>query len=246
VIDSDSDHKSRLAASLVSAGRRNTLTPGLLTPTGVLLAPLLYVLGISGFLVLGSPRLVSAQETVAAPAKGVNPVLQPGDLVRLKIWREPDLSGDYRLDEQGVAVFPKIGPLPVSRLSTDSIKTLLLSNYAHYLQNPAVEVTFLRRINVLGEVKSPGLYDVDPTMTVADVVAMAGGVTSDGNSKKIELLRDGRGGSTRISSRSRLADTPLRSGDQLRVPQRSWLSRNGTVVAASITAAAIVATAAFR
>jgi protein involved in polysaccharide export with SLBB domain len=95
-------------------------------------------------------------------------------------------------------------------------------------------------------VKSPGLYDVDPTMRVADVLALAGGVTSDGNSKKIELLRQGGGGSTRISSGSRVADTPLRSGDQLRVPQRSWLSRNGTVVAASITAAAVIATAAFR
>jgi len=167
-------------------------------------------------------------------------------LVRLKIWREPDLSGDYRVDENGVAIFPKIGPLPVSRLSTDSLKSLLVAKYTLYLQNPSVEVTFLRRINVLGEVRSPGLYDVDPTMTVADVVAMAGGVTPDGNSKKIELLRHGQGGSTRISNQSRLADSPLRSGDQLRVPQRSWLSRNGGVVAAGITAAAIIATAAIR
>jgi polysaccharide biosynthesis/export protein len=204
------------------------------------------VLAITGLLALGSPRLVSAQQSVGPPAKEAEPVLQPGDLVRLRIWREPDLSGDYRLDEDGVAVFPKIGPLPVSRLSTDSLKTLLLSNYNQFLQNPAIEVTFLRRINVLGEVKSPGLYDVDPTMTVADVVARAGGVTPDGNSKKIELLRHGGGKSTRISSESRLADSPLRSGDQLRVPQRSWLSRNGTVVAAGITAVAIIATAALR
>ncbi|MBA3344278.1 MAG: SLBB domain-containing protein [Gemmatimonadales bacterium] len=167
-------------------------------------------------------------------------------MVRLRIWREPDLSGDYRVDENGQAVFPKIGPLPISRLSTDSLKSLLMSSYALFLRNPSVEVTFLRRINVLGEVKNPGLYDADPTMTVADVVAMAGGVTPDGNSKKFELLRQGQGGSTRISSQSRLADSPLRSGDQLRVPQRSWLSRNGTVVAAGITAAAIIATAAIR
>jgi polysaccharide export outer membrane protein len=173
----------------------------------------------------------------------VNAVLQPGDLVRLKIWREPDLSGDYRLDENGVATFPKIGPLPVGRLSTDSLKTLLVSSYSRYLQNPSVEVTFLRRVNVLGEVKNPGLYDVDPTMTVADVLAMAGGVTPEGNSKKIELLRLGQDGSTHVSARSRLADSPLRSGDQLRVLQRSWLSRNGGVVAAGITAVTIIATA---
>jgi polysaccharide biosynthesis/export protein len=204
------------------------------------------VLTIAAWLVLGFPMTIAAQRSPAGASGGLNPILQPGDLVRLKIWREPDLSGDYRVDENGVAVFPKIGPLPVSQLSTDSLKSLLVSSYSVYLQNPAVEVTFLRRINVLGEVKSPGLYEVDPTMTVADVVAMAGGVTPEGNSRKIELLRQGQGGSLQISTQSRLADSPLRSGDQLRVPQRSWLSRNGTVVAAGITAVAIIATAVIR
>jgi polysaccharide biosynthesis/export protein len=107
-------------------------------------------------------------------------------------------------------------------------------------------VTLLRRINVLGEVKNPGLYDVDPTMSLADVMAMAGGVSAEGNSNKIELLRQGEREPVRLTAQSRLADTPLRSGDQLRVPQRSWLSRNGTVVAAGITAAALVATAVVR
>jgi polysaccharide export outer membrane protein len=167
-------------------------------------------------------------------------------LVRLKIWREPDLSGDYRIDEKGVAIFPKIGPLPVSRLPTDSLESLLVSSYARYLQNPSIQVTFLRRINVLGEVKNPGLYDVDPTMSLADVIALAGGVSPDGNPKKIELLRRGERQSVQLSPQSRLTDVPLRSGDLLRVPQRSWLSRNGPVVAAGITAVALIATAVVR
>ena len=201
------------------------------------------VLALGALLAVESPKLVAAQDAPAVQGRGVNAVLQPGDLVRLKIWREPDLSGDSRLDENGVATFPKIGPLPVGRLSTDSLKTLLVSSYSRYLQNPSVGVTFLRRVNVLGEVKNPGLYDVDPTMTVADVVAMAGGVTPEGNSKKIELLRLGQDGPTHVSARSRLAESPLRSGDQLRVLQRSWLSRNGGVVAAGITALALIGTA---
>jgi protein involved in polysaccharide export with SLBB domain len=203
-------------------------------------------LAIAASLVLGLPLSMAAQHSPAGASRGVNPTLQPGDLVRLKIWREPDLSGDYRIDENGVAVFPKIGSLPVSQLTTDSLKSLLVSSYSVYLQNPSVEVTFLRRINVLGEVRNPGLYEVDPTTTVADVVAMAGGVTPDGNSKKIELLRRGQHGSAKVSTQSRLSDWSLHSGDQLRVPQRSWLSRNGTVVAAGITAAALVATAVIR
>ena len=195
---------------------------------------------------LGAPGISSAQEGMARPVKAGNGLLQPGDLIRLRIWREPDLSGDFRVDETGAATFPKIGPLPVSQLSTDSLKSLLVSSYDRYLQNPSVEVVFLRRVNVLGAVKSPGLYDVDPTMTVADVVALAGGVTPDGQSKKVELIRPGELKARRLSLQSRLTDSPLRSGDQLRVPQRSWLARNGTVVAAGITAAAIITTAVIR
>jgi polysaccharide export outer membrane protein len=202
------------------------------------------VLAIAGLTAIPSLSALTAQE---APARaGAEAVLQPGDLVRLKIWREPDLSGDYRVDENGVAVFPKVGPLPVARLSPNSLRSHLVSDYDRYLQNPSIEVTLLRRVNVLGEVKNPGLYDVDPTMSVADVLAMAGGVTTEGNPKKIELLRQGKHKPVQLTPQSRLADAPLRSGDQLRIPERSWLSRNGTVVAAGITAAALVTTAMVR
>jgi protein involved in polysaccharide export with SLBB domain len=198
------------------------------------------LLVIAGLVALVSRSVVVAQETLATPARGVNPVLQAGDVVRLKIWREPDLSGDYRVDERGVATFPRIGPLRLSQLPTDSLKFLLVSTYARYLQNPSIEVIFLRRINVLGEVKTPGLYDVDPTMSVADVLAMAGGVTPDGNPKKIELFRRGERRSRLLSPQSRMTNSPLQSGDQLVVPERSWISRNPGIVGAAITAAAVV------
>jgi polysaccharide biosynthesis/export protein len=173
-------------------------------------------------------------------AKRVAPVLQPGDLVRLKIWREPDLSGDYLVDEDGLAVFPKIGRLPVASLATDSLKRLLVTSYSRYLQDPSVEVAFLRRVSVIGEVRSPGLYHADPTMTVADVLALAGGATSQGNPKKIELLRQGERVPVVLLQETPVSDLPIRSGDQLRVPERSWLSRNTTLIAAGITAVALV------
>jgi protein involved in polysaccharide export with SLBB domain len=210
---------------------------------------LTYIRSLSAIVALLSllfPSMLAAQDSRVSSGRGANSVLQPGDLVRLKIWREPDLSGDYRVDEDGVAIFPKIGPLQVSRLSTDSFRSLLVSSYDRYLQSPSIEVTFLRRINVLGEVKNPGLYDVDPTMSVADVLAMAGGVSPDGDPTKIELLRRGDRLSAKLSPQSRLIDAPLTSGDQLRVPQRSWLARNGSVVAAGITAAALITTAVIR
>ena len=91
-----------------------------------------------------------------------------------------------------MATFPKIGPLPVSQLSTDSLKSLLVSSYNSLSPEPfgGSDLPPARQRARRG--KEPGLYDVDPTMTVADVVAMAGGVTPDGNSKRVELVRQGR------------------------------------------------------
>ena len=188
------------------------------------------------------------QYPAAAPARrATNAVLQPGDLVRLKIWREPDLSGDYRVDETGVAVFPKVGSVPVGELSSDSVKSILLARYAAYLRDPAVEVTFLRRVNVLGEVKNPGLYHADPTMTVADVIALAGGVNPDGNPNGVELVRDGRRLPVELTRASLLSDSPIRSGDELLIARRSWLSRNtATVLGAGVTAVAIIVAAVVR
>jgi protein involved in polysaccharide export with SLBB domain len=192
-------------------------------------------------------RPAIAQDAATPADDGVNPVLQPGDKVRLRIWREPDLSGEFAVDERGVVVFPKIGPVAVGRLTTDSVKSLLVANYTQFLQNPSVEVVFLRRINVLGWVKNPGLYYVDPTMTLADALALAGGVNPDGNSKKIALYRDGAPVAEGLSEQSLLTDLPLHSGDQLRVPQRSWLSRNAAVVVgATISATGLIAAALIR
>jgi polysaccharide export outer membrane protein len=189
---------------------------------------------------------LAAQQPVERPADP-SPTLAPGDVVRLKIWREPDLSGDYSVDEGGIAVFPKIGAVGVQALTTDSLKRYLVATYEAYLRNPAVEVTVLRRVNVLGAVRNPGLYQVDATKTVADVIADAGGATSDGNRKRVDLLRTGTQFSLTLSRDTRLADTPLRSGDQLFVPDRSWLSRNsGSLVVGLLTAGAIVAAALIR
>ena len=190
------------------------------------------------------PATDGASRAAPAPADGVNQVLRPGDMVRLRIWREPDLSGEFRVDEFGVAVFPKLGAVPVGRLAADSVRALLVASYSRFLQNPSVEVVFLRRVNVLGWVRSPGLYYVDPTMRLEDVLALAGGPTPDGNAKVVDLFREGERISAGLSQQLLVADLPLRSGDQLRVPQRSWFARNSAaVVAAGISGAALVAAA---
>src|SRR5262249_1011374 len=159
-----------------------------------------------------------AQTSPADTARGSGEALQPGDVVRLKIWREPDLSGDVQVGADGQAVFPKLGPLAVTALSPASLRSVLLSSYSEYLRHPSIGVTLRRRVNIQGAVRNPGLYPVDPTMTVTDAIALAGGATSDGRVDKAELRRNGQRYTVELTAQTRLADTPVRSGDELFVP----------------------------
>lgn len=179
-------------------------------------------------------------------AQAGNVVLQPGDRVRLKVWREPDLSGEFDVADEGVVVFPKVGRIDVRRITTDSLTSLLLAGYADSLRDPSVEVTVLRRVTVQGSVRAPGLYYVDPTITVSGALAMAGGISSDGNRNRIELLRGGDSRPIMLMRESRLTDTSLQSGDRLMVRERSWVGRNTGVVSAGLAAVAVVFAALIR
>jgi len=159
----------------------------------------------------------------------------PGDVVRLRIWREPDMSGDYTVDATGRATLPRLGALQVSGLGADSLQRLLVAGYARFLRNPSVEVVLLRRVRVVGAVRAPGLYSADPTMHVRDVLALAGGATPEGRADLVRLDRNGRSTSVDLDRAPRVGEIGLRSGDQLYVPQRSWFARNTPLVAAIVS-----------
>ncbi len=187
---------------------------------------------VAGCLVLGAGTgaLAQAPATVSAPVPVAPAVLRPGDSIKLLIWREPDLSGSYTVDEKGLATLPLLGTLPVAGVNPDVLRAQLLEGYRKYLLNPSIEVVFMHRVRILGAVLKPGLYPVDATMTVADALALAGGPTEGGSKDKVDILRDGQRVQTDVRQDTPLAATPLQSGDQLFVPERPWLTRNPAIV----------------
>jgi protein involved in polysaccharide export with SLBB domain len=204
----------------------------------LLLALTLSIPSIESVKAQSSPTTNQADESPGA--------LRAGDVIRVRIWREPDLSGEFQVDEQGEAVFPKIGAVSVLGLQPDSLKARLIALYSSYLRNPAIEVIPLRRITILGGVRNPGLYPVDLTMTLADAFALAGGVSPEAKPDQVELVRGGQRTRFKITSETRIADTPVRSGDQLYVPTRGWVARNPWVVTAGLTAVVTVLVAFVR
>ena len=166
---------------------------------------------------------VSGQQT--APAGGDNH-LEPGDMIRLRIWREEGMSGEFTVDADGNVVLPRLGARQVTGRDPATLRNELVVEYSRSLRNPAIEVTFLRRILVGGAVQRPDVYHIDPTMTVRDVLAQAGGPTPLGHTDRIELVRDGERIDARLDQDVPITASRIRSGDQIYVPERSWLSRN--------------------
>jgi polysaccharide export outer membrane protein len=145
------------------------------------------------------------------------------------------MSGDFPIDEAGSVIFARVGEYSVLSETPASLEARLIADYGQYLRDPNIDVTVLRRVIVRGAVNDPGLKLVDPTITLSQALAVAGGATSLGDQNKVRVIRDGQVILADISIDTRLADSVIRSGDQIFVPERSWISRNTGLVATGLS-----------
>lgn len=189
---------------------------------------------------------VRAQVTPGADAahRAATLRMTPGDRIAIHLVGEPALSDTVMVTERGEAPFAKLGLLPVTRYTISELQDTLRSRYAQYLRNPALEIIVLRRVAVNGEVKNPDLYLVDISMTLRDVIARAGGITENGNPKKVYVVRGG----TRTQVEDWQSDathaSDLQSGDQVLVGRRSWWSQNLLpVISTSVLVASVLISA---
>jgi len=201
--------------------------------------------GLLGALFLGmGAGLLHAQ---ASPRPTVPRYVLPGDFVRVAFSMERELGGDFAVDDAGEVLLPLLGVVSVTDVPTDSLRGQIRRAFALEVKNQAVQVQFLHRVSVLGSVAQPGLYHADGTMTIQDVLALAGGVRDDGKRDLVEIQRRGNEQRSQVSPTALVLEV-VRSGDQLSVPQRSWLSRHSAAVFGGVVSAiAIVASrAAYR
>ncbi|HET8655248.1 MAG TPA: polysaccharide biosynthesis/export family protein [Longimicrobiaceae bacterium] len=178
----------------------------------------------------------------AAQAPRAELRLRPGDAVRLAVRDEPGLTGQFPVVASGQVMLPEIGMVAVAGRPFAEVTRQVRAAYGRIVVDEDVELVPVLRIAVLGEVRQPGLLDVDPTRSVADVLASAGGVAPTGDPKHIFLVHEGR--TTRLSLSP---DTPalsqgLVSGDRIVVGRRGWMRENLAIVvgaSASVLAAAV-------
>jgi polysaccharide biosynthesis/export protein len=123
-----------------------------------------------------------------------------GDMVRVTVFRNPDLTTETRVTDQGTIAFPLLGDVPVAGMTPSQVGRKIADKLStgKYVVNPEVAVTLMqvnsRQVSVLGNVNKPGRYPIDNVNTrLTDFLAAAGGVAAPGSDLvTVVSMRDGK------------------------------------------------------
>ena len=172
-----------------------------------------------GARLLTSPASAQVPKLPAAPSAATY-VLGPNDRIRLKVYGESDISGEYEIDAGGQVSIPLAGHLPAAGSTTRQLERAITSALSKgIVRDPRVnvEIAAYRPYYILGEVKKSGEYPYRLGLTVMDAVASAGGFTYRANENKVYLRRAGAGTEEILALD---APVPVFPGDNIRVPER--------------------------
>jgi polysaccharide export outer membrane protein len=181
-----------------------------------LLGLCLAVLCISGTTSTAAHAQASAQRDPQA----ADYRLDAGDKLRIIVFGEDNLTGEFTVSGTGEVAFPLIGLVPAGGRTVAELTNTIREKLTNgYLRDPRVsaEVLNYRPFFILGEVGKPGEYQYRNGLTIMNAVATAGGFTYRANQRKIMVRRAGASGEQEVELR---ADTPVSPGDTIRVKER--------------------------
>ncbi len=123
-------------------------------------------------------------------------VLQPGDTVSIRVFREPELSGDFRLNREGVIRHPLLGAVALGGLEVSVAEQLIEDRLAaDYLVNPRLILSVAEQtgmqVLLMGEVRRPGPLAIPhgETLTLLEAIAKAGGFTDMASPNRVRVVR---------------------------------------------------------
>jgi len=146
--------------------------------------------------------------------------LDTGDKVKVIVYGEDDLSGEFDVDGSGFVRLPLIGQVRAAGLSLKDFESAIEAKLAvGYLVNPKVSVAVsnYRPFTILGEVNKPGEYPYENGMTVLNAVALGGGYTYRADKDEVYIRRKGSSAEIKLPADDRTSVYP---GDTVRVDER--------------------------
>ena len=178
---------------------------------------LLRILLIVGVFSLAPAAVSHAQETEPPAVQGLN----PGDVIRIVVWRREEFSGEFPISANGTIVHPLYRELQVTGVPLATVEERLRTFLTRYETNPQFVIQPLVRIIVGGEVRSPNILSVPPGTTLTQAIALAGGPSERGNIRDVRVYRAGSEVRIDLSKPETNAGLiQIRSGDQVIVGRR--------------------------
>lgn len=165
---------------------------------------------------VGGPALEAGATPSLAPAYR----LGSGDQLRIILFGEEDLSGEFFVDGSGTVSMPLIGELDAAGKTLQEFRTELEARLRDgYLTDPRVsaEVLNYRPFYILGEVEESGEYPYTDGLTVMNAVARAGGFTYRANTRVVYIQRADTNSEVEVSLSPTLRVMP---GDTIRIAER--------------------------
>jgi polysaccharide export outer membrane protein len=195
---------------------------------------------------LSSSQMAAAQ---AAPAPAANTAsaadyrLGSGDVLRISVYQNPDLTLETRVTESGIVSYPLLGNIRIGGLSVTQAEKLIADGLksGNFIKQPQVMVAVLQvrgnQASVLGQVNRPGRYPIEVAdMKLTDLLANAGGVSTSGSD--IVVLTGARNGqpyrleidiATVFAAGGRTQDVGIQNGDVLWVDRAPMIYIYGEV-----------------
>ncbi|WBO20841.1 polysaccharide biosynthesis/export family protein [Sphingomonas abietis] len=166
------------------------------------------------------PVISSGDRYSSAAASAADYRLAPGDRIKITVYNEPNLTGDYGVSADGAVSLPLIGDVPATDHTVNEVIAEATTRYAGgFLRTPKLsgEVSIFRPFFILGEVATPGNYPYVVGMTAMNAIAIAKGFTPRANRRMVFIRRkdDAKEISYRLTPELRVYP-----GDTVRVGER--------------------------
>jgi polysaccharide export outer membrane protein len=166
------------------------------------------------------------------------PTLSPGDVVRITVWRKPELSGEFTVASDGSITHPLYRAVKVAGVPFSEAEARVRALLAHLDSVPQFVMEPLLKVTVGGEVAKPSLYTLSPETTIAQAIALAGGPTELGRRDRARVLRNERELVVDLSRPGAdRAQMPIHSEDQIFVERRKSLWSDFIAPAVTLTGA---------
>ncbi len=165
-----------------------------------------------------------------ALAQDASYTVKPGDILKISVWKEPELQGPILIRPDGGFSFPLVGEVDGRGKTVAELQVIVTQRLSKYISDPVVSISVTEihgnKVYVIGQVAKPGEFIVNPSVDVMQALSMAGGMTAFASLSNIIILR--HNGTTKTTlhfdytdvakGRKLTDDIQLQSGDVVVVP----------------------------